>query len=256
MCLLLISYNIHAKYKLIVAANRDEFYNRPTEQAKFWEEKPFLLAGKDLKAGGTWLGITKQGRFAAITNYREPQNIKVDSPSRGELVTNFLDSSVSLNNFAGQLYSGAESYNGYNLIFSDLKEIFYFSNKTKKTINLSPGIYALSNHLLDTPWPKVEKSKLSFTSIINKEEISTEDLFKVMSDTSIPPDELLPDTGLELEIERAVSPVFVSTPFYGTRSSTIILIDRTNNVSFTEKSLNIDRNEWNYSAFNFKIEQE
>jgi uncharacterized protein with NRDE domain len=241
---------------MIAAANRDEFYNRPTEPAKFWEEKPFLLAGKDLKAGGTWLGITKQGRFAAITNYREPGDIKIDSHSRGELVTDFLDSSVSLNNFAGQLYSCADRYNGYNLIFSDLKEAFYFSNKTKKTVNLSPGIYALSNHLLDTPWPKVEKSKLSFTSIINKEKISTEDLFNLLSDTSFPPDELLPDTGLELEIERAVSPIFVSTPFYGTRSSTVILIDRNNNVSFTEKSLNIDKNAWDYSTFNFTIEQE
>jgi uncharacterized protein with NRDE domain len=253
MCLLLISYDNHPLYKLIVAANRDEFYKRPAKPAGFWENKPYLLAGKDLQAGGTWLGITKQGRFAAITNYRETQNLK-NSPSRGNLVMSFLESSEPANEFSERLIKTADKYNGYNLILMDSTSNCYFSNKTKNILTLSEGIYALSNHLMDTPWPKVEKSKKSFKSIINKEDVSTDELFHLLGDTSIPPDELLPDTGLGLEIERAVSPIFVSTPFYGTRSSTVVLIDRMNKVTFIEKSLNAETKEWMTASFQFFVE--
>ncbi|MCL5028664.1 MAG: NRDE family protein [Bacteroidetes bacterium] len=253
MCLLLISYESHSKYKLIIAANRDEFYNRPAEPAKFWENYPSLLAGKDLQAGGTWLGITKQGRFAAITNYRDMKNLKKDAPSRGELVTNFLTANDSPKLFSENLLATVDLYNGYNLLFTDLHDFFYFSNQTKKSVKLTSGSYGLSNHLLDTPWHKVETSKKSFKKILNKEDVSSEDLFEILSDTSTPPDDLLPNTGLMLEIERAVSPVFVATPFYGTRSSTVIFIDRNNQVKFTEKSLNTKTKEWNSTSFNFKI---
>ena len=254
MCLLLISYESHLKYKLIIAANRDEFYNRPAEPAKFWKDLPFILAGKDLQAGGTWLGITNQGRFAAITNYRDMKNLINDSPSRGELVKKFLAGNDSPKKFSEKLLASAKAYNGYNLLFCDMNEFYYFSNQTNKQIKLVPGIYGLSNHLLDTPWHKVEKSKTSFKNILNEDIISAENLFEILSDTSTPPDELLPDTGLALEIERAVSPVFVSTPFYGTRSSTVILIDRNNQVTFIEKSLNTETKEWTTNEFNFKIE--
>ncbi len=254
MCLLLISYETHPKYKLIIAANRDEFYNRPSEPAKFWNDFPSLLAGKDLQAGGTWLGITKNGRFAAITNYRDMNNLKNIAPSRGELVKNFLTGNDSPNIFSEKLFASAEAYNGYNLLFSDMNEFYYFSNQTKKQIELVPGIYGLSNHLLDTPWHKVEKSKTSFKNILNEENITSENLFDILSDTSTPPDDLLPHTGLALEIERAVSPVFVSTPFYGTRTSTVIFIDRMNQVKFIEKSLNFETKKWNSKNFNFKIE--
>ncbi len=253
MCLLLISYESHPKYKLIIAANRDEFYNRPAGHAKFWEDHPSVLAGRDLQAGGTWLGVTKQGRFAAITNYRDMKSLKKDAPSRGELVSSFLAGNDSCKIFSQNLLASAENYNGYNLLFSDLNYFYYFSNQTKKSIRLSYGIYGLSNHLLDTPWHKVEKSKTSFKKILNEENVSSNDLFEILSDTSTPPDELLPDTGLELEIERAVSPVFVSTPFYGTRSSTVIFIDRNDNVTFTEKSLKQETKEWKTSEFHFNI---
>ena len=253
MCLLLVSFESHPKYKLIIAANRDEFYSRSAAPAKFWKDQPSLLAGKDLQAGGTWLGITKQGRFAAITNYRDMKNLKKDAPSRGELVTAFLTGNVSPAIFSDKLLSSAEKYNGYNLIYGSQKELFYFSNQTKKTIKLETGIYGLSNHLLDTPWHKVEKSKTSFKKILSKDNISTDDLFDILSDTSIPPDELLPDTGLTLEIERAVSPVFVETQFYGTRSSTVIFVDMDNQVTFIEKTLNIETREWNTGKCSFKI---
>jgi uncharacterized protein with NRDE domain len=253
MCLLLVSYKTHTKYKMIIAANRDEFYNRPASSADFWNDEPIILAGRDLQAGGTWLGITKNGRFAAITNYRDLKKMKANAPSRGELVKKFLTDSDSLPEFSKRLSSSSDLYNGYNLLFADKENLYYFSNQTKKLLELSPGIYGLSNHLLDTPWPKVEKSKKSFKNILNKEFISTEDLFDILSDSSIPPDELLPDTGLELEIERAVSPIFVKTPLYGTRSSTVILIDYDGIVKFTEKSLNNDSKEWSTKSFQFKI---
>ncbi len=252
MCLLLISYETHPKYKLIIAANRDEFYNRPALPAKFWENNN-ILAGKDLRAGGTWLGITRTGRFAAITNYRDKEKQKSDAPSRGELVAGFLNSNLSSDEFAASIHDTAGSYNGYNLIFGDKSSLNYFSNKTNKHLRLTPGIYGLSNHLLDTPWPKVEKSKKSFTKILNKENISPEDLFEILSDKSVPPDELLPDTGVGLEIERAVSPVFVSTPMYGTRSSTVIFINRSNALLFMEKSLDTKKEKWITSTYNFEI---
>ncbi len=252
MCLLLISYNNHPKYKLITAANRDEFYKRPAQPAHFWGDNN-ILAGKDLKAGGTWLGITKTGRFAAVTNYRDKIELKPIAPSRGDLVAAFLDSKLTPDKFAADITGTADRYNGYNLIFADESSLNYFSNKTKKHIVLTPGIYGLSNHLLDTPWPKVEKSKKSFTEILNNENITPDDLFEILSDTTVPPDELLPDTGVSLEIERAVSPVFVSTPLYGTRSSTVIFIDQNNDVLFMEKSLNTETDKWITSTYNFKI---
>lgn len=252
MCLLLISYENHPRYKLIIAANRDEFYNRPAMPAQFWEGNS-ILAGKDLQGGGTWLGITRSGRFAAITNYRDKEKLKTDAPSRGDLVAGFLNTELTSMDFTKRLIETAGLYNGYNMIYIDKEGANYFSNKSKRHISLIPGIYGLSNHLLDTPWPKVEKSKKSFTGILKNSDISAEDLFEILSDNSIPPDDLLPDTGVGLEIERAVSPVFVSTPFYGTRSSTVLLIDRAGEVSFMEKTLNSGTGEWIRKSFSFKI---
>ena len=253
MCLLLISYKNHPRYKLIVAANRDEFYNRPASPAHFWEDKPELLAGKDFEAGGTWLGLTSSGKFSAITNYRDIKNLKKDAPTRGKLVTDFLSNNFSPVDYIKELEEKSDLYNGYNLIFGDIKKMNYFSNQTKKSIELTPGIYGLSNHLLDTPWYKVEKSKKSFSKILAKQDIDYRDLFEILSDRSYPADDMLPDTGVGLKIERAVSPVFVATPYYGTRSSTVIFIDIDNHVTFAENSLNTVSGKWIKSSFEFEI---
>lgn len=253
MCLLLFSYKSHPEYKLILAANRDEFYDRPSSSAQFWDEDKNILAGKDLKEGGTWLGITRSGRFAAITNYRDMKTIKTSAPSRGSLTKRFLSSEILPDEYGKELLSSASLYNGYNLIFGDSSGFFYFSNKSLKLIRLSPGIYGLSNHLLDTPWPKVETSKISFKSALNKKEMNEEELFSVLSDTSIPSDDSLPDTGLSPEIERAVSPVFVETPLYGTRSSTVILWNKNDEIKFIERTLNNSDKKWKTSSYNFKI---
>ncbi len=253
MCLLLISYRNHPKYKLIIAANRDEFFRRPTTPAHFWPEHQNLLAGKDIEAGGTWLGLTTSGNFSAITNYRDIRNLKSNAPTRGKLITDFLLNNYSISDFAKELKEKADLYNGYNLIFGNLNSLNYFSNHTKTFRELNPGIYGLSNHLLDTPWYKVEKSKKLFSEILAKKNPLTEELFEILSDKSFSPDDLLPDTGLEKRVESAISAIFVSTPEYGTRASTIILVNHQNYATFIEKSLNYESGKWIKSSFEFEI---
>ena len=162
MCLVVFAHNSHPNYKFIFAANRDEFYDRPTEQADFWEDQPELLAGKDLKADGTWMGITKSGKFAAITNYRDLSNIKEDAPTRGMLVTNFLIGNLNSEEYYNSVKGELSKYNGFNLILGDIDNLYYFSTHTEGLRKLDPGVHGLSNAVLDTPWPKVEKSKKNF----------------------------------------------------------------------------------------------
>lgn len=254
MCLLLISYNTHPGYPLIVAANRDEFYNRPTEKAHFWKNNPELLAGRDIEAGGTWLGITKSGRFAAITNYRDMNSVKENAPSRGSLTLNFLKSDIPPVKYGYSLSEKADEYNGYNLLFSDMETFYYFSNQIKSLRQLSEGVYGLSNHLLDTPWPKVVKSKEAFLDATSNETVSAETLFEILSDDREAPDNQLPETGLSIELERAVSPVFIRSDRYGTRSSTVLLISSERQVLFIEKSLDTYSGQWLESRFEFKLE--
>ena len=253
MCLLLVSHNTHPEYPLIVAANRDEFYHRPTEKANFWKENPSVLAGRDKEAGGTWLGITKTGRFAAITNYRDMKAIKDNAPSRGALTLNFLISNLDPVKYGYALAEKADEYNGYNLLFSDMETFYYYSNQTKELRQLKPGVYGLSNHLLDTPWPKVIKSKEAFLKVTKDNNISLEALFDILSDDREAPDEELPETGLSIEMERAVSPVFIKSDMYGTRSSTVILVNSVNDALFVEKSLDTASGKWNESKFSFKM---
>lgn len=253
MCLLLISYNTNPEYPFVIAANRDEFYHRPTEKAHFWKDHPDLLAGKDVEAGGTWLGITKFGRFAAITNYRDMHTIKENAPTRGLLTLNFLTSEVSAFQYGNSLKENADLYNGYNLLFSDLENLFYFSNQTKELQKLPAGIYGLSNHLLDTPWPKVIRSKQAFIDAVSKDKVLEEELFHLLSDDREAPEDQLPDTGLSRELEKAVSPVFIKSDRYGTRSSTILMVNSVNEVIFVEKSLDTNTGKWIESRFGFQL---
>ncbi len=253
MCLLLLAYKTHPNYKLIIAANRDEFYERPALPLHNWEGNPELFAGKDIQGKGTWLGITKNGKIAAITNYRDMNKIKLDAPSRGKLVTDFLLHKTTSENYSNILLETADMYNGYNLIYGDVDNLFYFSNINKEPIKLSSGIHGLSNHLLDTPWPKVVKSKKEFFKIIEEENPSEDKLFQLLGDNEIFNKDL-PETGLGKELERMVSPIFTVTEKYGTRSSSVILVDLHENVTFTEKSLINENKKWKISSFNFKIE--
>jgi uncharacterized protein with NRDE domain len=252
MCLLLLAYKTHPNNKLIIAANRDEFYERPALPLHKWESTPEIFAGKDIQGKGTWLGITKNGKIAAITNYRDMNKIKADAPTRGKLITDFLLRKTTAEKYSDILLETADTYNGYNLIYGDVDNLFYFSNINKEPIKLSSGIHGISNHLLDTPWPKVVKSKKEFTKIISEKNPSEDKLFQLLRDSEIFNKEL-PDTGLGKELERMVSPIFTVTEKYGTRSSSVIFVDLDNNVTFTEKSLVNENKKWKTSSFNFKI---
>ena len=237
MCLILFLYDTHPDYRLILAANRDEFYDRPTDPLSFWDDAPAVLAGRDLKGKGTWLGITKNGRIAAITNFREPALFNPDAPSRGPLVSDYLTGTMAPEIYLKHIKTIGHRYNGFNLILGDSNGLYYFSNKMDKIKKLKPGLYGLSNHILDTPWPKVEKGKAGLKKLLAKEKrINTEDIFSLLADRTLAPDNRLPDTGIGLKWERILSPLFIASDIYGTRSSSIVLIDRSYEVSFTERS--------------------
>ncbi|RLC52275.1 MAG: hypothetical protein DRI23_03165 [Candidatus Cloacimonadota bacterium] len=253
MCLIVFAYNIHPKYKLIFAANRDEFYHRPTEQANFWKDHPELLAGKDLQAGGTWMGITKNSKFAAITNYRDLRNIKDDAPSRGLLTLNFLLGDQSAEEYCNSLKNNLTNYNGFNLILGEIDNLFYFSTHKEQLQKLKPGIYGLSNATLNVPWPKVEKCKEVLGKILEQDEIHPWELISLLSDTLTAKDDKLPDTGVEPELERTLSPVFIQSPDYGTRCSTALLIDNKNNVRFVEKTFFNGQGTFSNKDYNFVI---
>lgn len=237
MCLILLAWQAHPRYPLVLAANRDEFFARPSAGAAFWEDAPHVLAGRDLQGGGTWLGVTRQGRFAALTNYRDPAQVRADAPSRGELVSRFLRGDESPDAYALWLAAAAPRYNGFNLLYGTLsgpqRSLRYFSNCGDAGRVLEPGIYGLSNHLLDTPWPKVArgKSELARALAALPEEAP---LLALLRQDGIARDEELPRTGVSLEWERLLSAAFVRSPDYGTRSSTLLILDAEDDLHMTE----------------------
>lgn len=237
MCLITFAYKKHPKYELILAGNRDEFYGRPTRAARFWTDEghPDILAGKDLEAGGTWLGIHKDGRWGALTNYRDPTVIKEDPPSRGELVINYLTSDSSAIEYLQSLSSSAQDYNGFNLLLWDSGHFYHFSNQSKRMTIIEPGIHGISNALLDTSWPKLNKANNKMEDLISSENINKDELFDLLMDQTKAEDEDLPVTGIPRDLEKAISPIFIKTENYGTRCSTLLLIDKNGNVDFTER---------------------
>lgn len=225
MCLILIAYRCHPGYELVVAANRDEFHQRPTAPLGFWDESPQMLAGRDLQEGGTWMGIARVGHFAAITNYRDPGQVKSGAPSRGRLVRDFLQGSQSANDYLEQLRPIADNYNGFNLLLGDQTGLYYHSNQTGEIRILPPGWYGLSNHLLDTPWPKLRRGLSLLRGRLDQRPAPTpDDLLEVLTDRRVAPDADLPETGVSLEWERWLSSIFIDAPGYGTRASTALLV--------------------------------
>lgn len=235
MCLILFAYNIHPKYRLIIAANRDEYYHRPTSSAHFWEDHPYILAGRDLLKKGTWMGVTRLGRFAAITNYRNPTENIDGKYSRGDLVADFLKEPYDPMKYLDSVKKECELYPGFNLLVGDISELYYYSNIEDKITKVEPGIYGLSNHLLNTDWPKVKFGKKELTKIIENEKDLVEKLFELLQNTASAPDQLLPNTGVSLQLERMLAPLFIKSETYGTRSSTIILMTD-EEIDFNERS--------------------
>lgn len=235
MCLILIGWRVHPDYPLVVAANRDEFFARPTAPAGFWNEAPQVLAGRDLKAGGTWMGVTRQGRFAALTNFRDPAQMRADAPSRGALVADFLTGNESPLAYLERIAPHAGRCNGYNLLLGDGDSLWWSSNMGGEPRALPPGVYGVSNHLLDTPWPKVGAGKTALAQALDSLP-DDEPFFALLRDDGIHPDEHLPATGIPLDWERLLSSAFVKSPNYGTRSSTVLCVGRDGLVGFDEKT--------------------
>ncbi|SES26117.1 NRDE family protein [Psychrobacillus sp. OK032] len=237
MCLINFQFHDHPNYKLIVVANRDEFYDRKTEPARFWEDAPNLLAGRDLVGLGTWLGITKEGKFAALTNYRNPLEVGVGKISRGEIVQKYLVGSLSSEEYLKSLDRDKEKYNGFNLILGNPEKLHYYNNIEGEITEIDPGTHGLSNKFLNTEWPKVIKGREGLKAYSSsKKELDLEGLFAIMKDAEVAMDDNLPNTGVGIELERNLSPLFIKIPNYGTRCSTIVLIDHTNQVMFAERT--------------------
>jgi uncharacterized protein with NRDE domain len=241
MCLILLAWQVHPDYPLVVAANRDEFFARSSAPAGFWPESPDILAGHDLEAGGTWLGVSRSGRFAALTNYREGGKQRANAPSRGALVADFLEArgDAGVDNtpepYLARLAKRGNDYNGFNLFVSDGDRLGYYSNRGAQPRWLRPGIYGLSNHLLDTPWPKLASAKAAFATALDDLPAQNA-FFGLLADQEIFPDIHLPETGVPLAWERILSAIFVGSPDYGTRASTLLTIRKDGLVTLTERS--------------------
>ena len=236
MCLLVFAWQTCPDYPLVFAGNRDELHARPALAAGFWDDAPQVLGGRDLEAGGTWLGVTHNGRFAVVTNYREGSNPKKMPRSRGELSADFLRGAMSPQIYLQDIRRRAREYAAFSLIVGDADTLWYFSNRDPRApFAVAPGIHGLSNHLLDTPWPKVSLSMARFETLLEHGVPVTEPLFKLLADRSPAPVEALPDTGIGTEHERLVSSVFVVHAKYGTRCSNVILRARGGELRFAER---------------------
>jgi uncharacterized protein with NRDE domain len=252
MCLILLVWHVHPQYPCVLAANRDEFHGRATAPAGWWPDKQDLLAGRDLQAGGTWLGVTRTGRFAALTNYRDPRLVRDGVPSRGNMVTQFLESHDSVAASLEHLRRVGAAYNPFNIIFSDGKHLGVFESVRGEGRELSAGVYGLSNHLLDTPWPKVRIAKSRMTDALTRLDDENA-IMSLLRDDSQAPDEELPQTGITLEWERLVSSAFVRAGDYGTRCSTLFRIDRSGRAAFDEWSWDLDGMESGRRNFQFPL---
>lgn len=235
MCLIVLGWQTDPRYPLVVAANRDEFFSRPTAPLAWWNDHPDLLAGRDLQDGGTWLGMTRDGRFAAITNYRDPARLKTGAHSRGRLVADFLAGKETPRDYLQRIEQFAQACNGFNLLVADANELWWHSNMTGEARKLEPGIYGVSNHLLDTPWPKLLGAKQTFANAL-PDLPATDELFTLLRDDTQHPDEVLPSTGVSLELERKLSAIFVKTQGFNTRSSAVLWRDAAGNIDFDEQT--------------------
>jgi uncharacterized protein with NRDE domain len=253
MCLVLIAWRGDVEYPCVIAANRDELHSRPTAAAQWWPSEPPILAGQDLKAGGTWLGLTRTGRFAALTNYRDPEQRREGTPSRGTLVASVLKSNDTVQQTLDYLRDVGASYNAFNLIFSDGERLAVYESVLGAGRVLGPGIYGLSNHLLDTPWPKVQTAKSRLSTALSDLR-NTDAALALLRDDELAPDDQLPRTGVGLQWERLLSSAFVRAPDYGTRCSTLVRIDRRRRACFDEWSWNATGAQIGAVSFQFELE--
>jgi uncharacterized protein with NRDE domain len=234
MCLILFAQHAHSDYPLVFAGNRDELYDRPTAPATFWDDAPHVLGGRDLKAGGTWLGVTRHGYWATITNVRDQMSHRENAPSRGLLVADYLSEEPEPGAYLESVQARADRYNGFNLIVGTPQRTCYFSNRDGTPREVDPGIHGMSNAQLDDPWPKVERGTARLRAILDGE-VTPAHLLDVLADRAPAPDDQLPDTGVDIETERMLSPPFIEGDEYGTRASTVILLHWSGTLTFVER---------------------
>lgn len=237
MCLILFGFRAHRHFPLVVAANRDEHYSRPAAPAGFWADHTDVYAGRDLEKGGTWMGINTNGRFSAITNYREGQAGPVAPRSRGELVSGFLAGDAAAPDFFSTAAKFANEYNPFSMLAGDLDALFFYSNRGQGVMPVTPGMHGLSNHLLDTPWPKVVNGTavVAATRDLDDPDAISAMLFAALAECKSAQDAQLPDTGISRQRERELSPPFISGEHYGTRTSTVLLVHASGDVFMHEK---------------------
>lgn len=253
MCLIALAHRVHPDYPLVVAANRDELYARPTAQASFWQDQRSILAGRDLECMGTWLGVTTRGRFAAVTNFRDPADARASAESRGTLVSRFLETDVPAAQFVEQVARNADAYRGFNFLASDGTELYSYSNRHGRPQRLEPGIYGLSNHLLDTPWLKVRLARARLKEALTPAP-STEPLFTLLADTDFAPETELPDTGVGQERERMLSAARIVSDAYGTRCSTVLIQGADRTLSFAERTFGEQGAEQETVRYEFRLD--
>lgn len=238
MCLIVFAWQHVPGKSLVAAANRDEFYDRPAAPAARWKDHPQVFAGRDLLGGGTWLGVTDEGRFAALTNIRAPSERRPDAPTRGMLVSDFLTGSLSPNDYISRIAGDAHRYNGFNLLVGTRDELVLYSKRRSEAEDriqqMKPGLYGLSNGCLDSSWPKVDVSKVRFARLLS-ENAPDSAYFDMLADSSPAPVESLPDTGVGLERELMLSAICIKSPDYGTRVSSLVEIGRENGARLSER---------------------
>lgn len=235
MCLILVAWRVHPDYPLVLAANRDEYHARPSAAAGFWRDCPEILGGRDLECMGTWLGVTRGGKVAAVTNYRDPASESQERRSRGLLASQFLEGDASAAAYISGLEAQGAHYRGFNFLAGDRNGLWWISNRGSGLRSLEPGIYGLSNHLLDTPWPKVTRGKRALAQVLETC-VSVEPLMSLLADTVVATDAQLPDTGVGQERERMLSAARIISPLYGTRCSTVLLVGRGGRLRFAERA--------------------
>ena len=253
MCLVFIAYNVHPDYRLVLASNRDEFYVRPTAAAAFWDDTPGVYGGRDLEQGGSWLAVTTQGRLATVTNYRDPAEFERRGRSRGQLLNQVLQANEPIAQVVARFNTAeANEYNGFNLIAGDLSthdELYWISNKSTAAFptRLVPGIYGLSNHLLDTPWPKVASGRTAFAQLVQNASSrawhdDADPLFELLASEERAPLAALPDTGIGQDKELFLSSRFIRSEVYGTRASSVVLVphNTNNEIIFYERRFDVN----------------
>lgn len=240
MCLIIFSWKPETKYPLVLVSNRDEFYDRPTADVHYWDDHPHILGGRDQQARGSWLAVNQSGRIAAVTNYRKWPAAPAEI-SRGQLVEGFLNSSLTHKNYMLNVEKRANKYSGFNFLAGDISSLYYFSNHGESIKQLQPGIYGISNELLDSPWPKLLKARSAVSKVLNRDNYADPaELLHIMQDSETAPDHLLPDTGIGIERERLLSSAFIASPDYGTRNTSILMFNRNKQLSWHEQHYGVN----------------